>query len=294
MVKNETKSILQKENHQLTCLLYIMEDILHHSIIKYSFEKDEYIVLEKGFFILLIMNGTASLDNAVQQYKIKKNDLIILTPSMTHKLHEKSHDFTITCIYIHPDYFDTLSDGQVMYHQLSRFTNQYNIPILSLNTSTLSYLQETMHLISESLEQFRFYKSGIISHLCNFLLLQITDILCQNNQEVSICIKRTDEIFRNFKKLSSHNYRNHHDILFYANNLNISTTYLSRIVKNITGHTVHFHISELLCTEAKRLLDTTDMGIKEIADELGFSDQSVFGKFFVKATGVSPLKYRKR
>ncbi len=271
-----------------------MEDILHHSIIKYSFEKDEYIILEKGFFILLIMNGTASLDNAVQQYKIKKNDLIILTPSMTHKLHEKSHDFTITCIYIHPDYFDTLSDGQVMYHQLSRFTNQYNIPILSLNTDTLSYLQETMHLISESLEQFRFYKSGIISHLCNFLLLQITDILCQNNQEVSICIKRTDEIFRNFKKLSSHNYRKHHDILFYANNLNISTTYLSRIVKNITGHTVHFHISELLCTEAKRLLDTTDMGIKEIADELGFSDQSVFGKFFVKATGVSPLKYRKR
>ena len=128
-----------------------------------------------------------------------------------------------------------------------------------------------MHLISESLEQFRFYKSGIISHLCNFLLLQITDILCQNNQEVSICIKRTDEIFRNFKKLSSHNYRKHHDILFYANNLNISTPYLSR-----------------------RLLDTTDMGIKEIADELDFSDQSVFGKFFVKATGVSPLKYRKR
>ena len=34
-------------------------------------------ILEKGFFILLIMNGTASLDNAVQQYKIKKNDLII-------------------------------------------------------------------------------------------------------------------------------------------------------------------------------------------------------------------------
>ena len=92
----------------------------------------------------------------------------------------------------------------------------------------------------------------------------------------------------------SHNYKKHHDILFYANNLNISTTYLSRIVKNITGHTVHFHISELLCTEAKRLLDTTDMGIKEIADELDFSDQSVFGKFFVKATGVSPLKYRKR
>ena len=34
------------------------------------------------------------------------------------------------------------------------------------------------------------------------------------------------------------------------------------------------------------------MEVKEIADTLGFSDQSAFGKFFAKKTGLSPLKYR--
>ena len=88
------------------------------------------------------------------------------------------------------------------------------------------------------------------------------------------------------------NYRQHHDIGFYAESLHISTTYLSRIVKHITGHTVRFHISELLCADARKLLECTNLDIKEIAEKLGFSDQSVFGKFFVKKTGLSPMKFR--
>lgn len=66
------------------------------------------------------------------------------------------------------------------------------------------------------------------------------------------------------------NYRQHHDIGFYAESLHISTTYLSRIVKHITGHTVRFHISELLCADARKLLECTDLDIKEIAEKLGF------------------------
>lgn len=38
-----------------------MEDILHHSIIKYSFEKDEYIILEKGFFVSIRTNTSFTL-----------------------------------------------------------------------------------------------------------------------------------------------------------------------------------------------------------------------------------------
>lgn len=265
-----------------------------YHVVKCSFEKEESVVLKKGFFIILVANGTALLSNSNDSHLIRKDDLIVLTPSMTNTLHEKSSDFAMTCIYIYPDYFDTLSDGQAMYHQLARFINKYNIPAVHLEPEVCDYLQKTTALFTDELKYFRPYQNGIIRHLCNFLLLQIADVLCRNTQHASVCIKRTDEIFRNFKKLLINNYKKHHDILFYAGRLNISTTYLSRIVKRTTGRTVRFHVSELLCAEAKRLLESTDMGIKEIADNLGFSDQSVFGKFFVKMTGVSPLKYKKR
>lgn len=122
----------------------------------------------------------------------------------------------------------------------------------------------------------------------------ITDALCQENRNTPVCVKRSNEIFRNFKKLLVHHYREEHTIQFYADQLHISTTYLSRIVKDLTGHTVCFHVSELLCADARKLLECTDMDIKEIADYLGFSDQSVFGKFFIRKTGLSPLKFRMR
>ncbi|WP_246497800.1 helix-turn-helix domain-containing protein [Phocaeicola coprophilus] len=62
----------------------------------------------------------------------------------------------------------------------------------------------------------------------------------------------------------------------------------------MTGHTVRFHLSELLGADARRMLECTDLDVQEISNQLGFSDQSVFGKFFIRQTGLSPLKFRMR
>ncbi|MFO7937867.1 MAG: helix-turn-helix domain-containing protein [Kiritimatiellia bacterium] len=45
---------------------------------------------------------------------------------------------------------------------------------------------------------------------------------------------------------------------------------------------------------ACRLLAETDYSITEIAEEVGFYDQSHFSKTFTRFMGISPLKYRKR
>ncbi|NJO25503.1 MAG: AraC family transcriptional regulator [Bacteroidia bacterium] len=44
--------------------------------------------------------------------------------------------------------------------------------------------------------------------------------------------------------------------------------------------------------EAKLLLDNPALSIAEIADELNFSDQSFFGKYFKRLAGMSPKEYR--
>jgi AraC-like DNA-binding protein len=46
-------------------------------------------------------------------------------------------------------------------------------------------------------------------------------------------------------------------------------------------------------TEAKILLRNPSLSIQQIADQLNFSDQSSFGKFFKKHHRMSPLEYRK-
>ncbi len=254
--------------------------------------QDNNLILAGGFFIVLVINGTSCFTDKSGNHLIEKNDLLLLTPSMSLKFCDSSEESLMVCIYIAPDYFDSLADGQPLYHQLSKFTNQHHLPVFHLSPDNFEYLQKSISLFSNHLTSFRFYKEGIIRHLYSFLLLQITDILSQTDINFPLYIKRSYELFRKFKKLLVDNYKTQHNIIFYSDKLNISTTYLSRIVKKMTGHTVRFHISQLICIEAKRLLKNTDLDIKEIADILGFSDQSVFGKFFAKEVGFSPLKYR--
>lgn len=261
---------------------------------KQRLSPNDRAAIGKGFFFIFVESGTALLTDMHQDYAIKGEDLIVLSPSLAATLHHASSDFTFTCICLVPEYFDSLPGSQLLYSQLAEFIQVDHLPIVSVKPDKSRYLRQTFALFSSDLRGFKIYANGIINHLCCLLLLQAADTFCQSNRHMPVYVKRSGEIFRKFRKLLTAHYRQHHDIGFYADELNISTTYLSRIVKQTTGNTVRFLISELLCADARRLLVCTDLDIKEIASQLGFSDQSVFGKFFVKKTGLSPLKFRLR
>lgn len=81
---------------------------------------------------------------------------------------------------------------------------------------------------------------------------------------------------------------------FYADELNVSTQHLIRIVKRNTNKTPYTLISESLVINAKILLKNPNLTITEISEELSFSDNSSFGKFFKKHTDISPNSYRNK
>lgn len=248
--------------------------------------------LKEGFYFLLVTNGTAQLADEYQTYELQPAHLVILTPSTRCMIQTMSSHFQAMLLNLKPAFFDCLPAGQPLYEQLAHYLGHYQLPVFLLENEQVTYLQKIFALFSLCRKNAANYYDSILNHLCSFCLLQIADILTQIRHEVPDYARRSTDIFRLFKKTLMENYRQHHDIGFYAESLHISATYLSRIVKHITGHTVRFHISELLCADARKLLECTDLDIKEIAEKLGFSDQSVFGKFFVKKTGVSPMKFR--
>ncbi|HIZ84949.1 MAG TPA: helix-turn-helix domain-containing protein [Candidatus Coprenecus stercoravium] len=84
-----------------------------------------------------------------------------------------------------------------------------------------------------------------------------------------------------------------HVIQFYAGALCVSTTYLSRIIREATQKTVYYYIAEKIFTSARHLLACTDDTMADIANKMNFSDQSAFGKFFKAKAGMSPAQYRK-
>jgi len=79
-----------------------------------------------------------------------------------------------------------------------------------------------------------------------------------------------------------------------ASELNLSTRYLSDLLKQETGKTAIELIHIFLVNEAKNLLIGEKQNVSEIAYALGFENLPYFSRLFKKETGVSPNQFKKQ
>ena len=73
----------------------------------------------------------------------------------------------------------------------------------------------------------------------------------------------------------------------------MSKSYFLRLFRRYMGTTPYNYLVNFRITQAKELLVLTDHSVTEIAQQVGFGDASNFSTRFAKATGQSPLQYRK-
>lgn len=81
-------------------------------------------------------------------------------------------------------------------------------------------------------------------------------------------------------------------VQYLADALNISSKYLSSLLKQLTGQTTRQIIHEKLIEKAKEKLSTTELSVSEIAYGLGFEHSQSFSKLFKNKTKLSPLEFR--
>lgn len=116
-------------------------------------------------------------------------------------------------------------------------------------------------------------------------------ILLKHKQAREYRKPRQEEIFEKFINYIKQYCSLEHSVKFYADKLCISSQYLSKISKDISGRTANEWIDEFVFLEAKTLLAYTNLTIQEISINIGFADQSSFGKFFKRNSGLSPREY---
>lgn len=87
-------------------------------------------------------------------------------------------------------------------------------------------------------------------------------------------------------------YRSQPALATLAARLNLTTTQLNRVCRQVLGHSALGVLHARLVLEAQRDLAYTSMSVKQIAFALGFSDAAYFTRFFRRRTGRSPTAWR--
>lgn len=78
-----------------------------------------------------------------------------------------------------------------------------------------------------------------------------------------------------------------------AEHVNFNPYYLSRLYKQLSGENISDYVTAYRINKAKKMLKHINTPISKICEEVGFSEQAYFSRFFKKNTGLTPAQYRK-
>jgi len=105
---------------------------------------------------------------------------------------------------------------------------------------------------------------------------------------------RASQLTRAFRILVRKKFRTLKSPSSYAELLHISRGYLTEVIREATGKSAQYWIHSEILIEAKRLLVFTDLTVKEVAYELGYSDHAYFSRLFSRLENQSPSEFRQK
>ncbi len=226
--------------------------------------------------LLLIRKGTATVVISEQDERktLNADSLLVMTSRHVINEIELSPDFEAECVLVDTD----MVNENTIYH---------------LTEEKHKSVSDVFNIIHNIVRHQHINKVEMIQSMFNVLRL-ILEELPYEERSISHDFKHKKEVYEIFLHHLYRNFRKERQIRFYASKMNVSTAYLSRLVKEISGSTINEHVTSLVYKEACNLLSHSDMSIGEIADALSFSDQSALTNFFKMRAGMTPLAYRNK
>lgn len=173
-------------------------------------------------------------------------------------------------------------------------------PCVKLNATQCQRLEQSAEMLKTRTELLKQATKPRSVRLLRMLVQVLLQNLCLEALEIyfncapveELPQNREERIFNRFLMSAFRNCAQERSVTFYAKEQHLSPNYLSSVIKAKSGRTAIRWIETFTLLQAQHYLRQTKLSIKEIAYQLHFPDQSVFGRYFKKHCGVSPSDYR--
>ena len=244
------------------------------------------------YSMVLMIDGWHEYKVGNHLLRVEKNDLFITLPYYSYTFSNCSKEVSAIHLIIENNCFDDLLSLNEQFQNAANLDIFSTIPVLHLGEAQAVSFFQSFDNIRRTIVNPHLYKNEMIKYQLNICLLMLAEQI--SGHEVNTHdLKHKDNILKIFLHLASRHFRKERQLQFYADHMNVSTTYLSRTIKELTGNTVLGYLNNFLYNEICIQLKTTEKTISEIADDLNFNDQSALTNFFRTKSGSSPLTYRK-
>jgi len=228
-------------------------------------------------------------------YDFQEGGLLFASPNQLVSRHEDNEDYAGYTLLIHPDF--------ILSYPLARKIRQYGFFSYSAN--------EALHLSEKEkatvLSIFRIIEEELNSRIDDFsqdvIIAQIELLLnyanrfykrqfitrkAVHNELLEKLEALLDDYFDTEKPLTL----GIPTVQYLAEHLHYSPSYLSDMLRSLTGQSAQQHIHNKLIGKAKELLSATSLSVSEVAYQLGFEHPQSFSKLFRAKANLSPLEFR--
>lgn len=247
-----------------------------------------------AFIIGVGTEGETSVSFNLHEFRLKKDSMFIFTPKNILQVNSQQY-FKADVIAISPDFMRRINiDIKNMIPLFLKFVEN---PTLALTPEESRSMRGMIAQIErETRGPETHFSFDIVSGLIAATIYKVGDImyhyLAEHPEEQNNSHNRAEEYFKQFTHLLGEHFREERSVGFYARQLCITPKYLTTLIKRISGQSVSEWIDNYVILEAKTLLKYSTMSIQEIAYYLNFPNQSFFGSYFKRNTGMSPSQYK--
>ena len=243
-------------------------------------------------FLALCLKGSARYFVDSVEHVVEPGDLIIINRGRVTYDSSLSPDCEGVCVLIDYDFFKESIKSVNELTSLFIFARRH--PVFRLPEAKVEFIRSAFRRMKEKAgETGHHFRTQLVQSLLLTMVYEVSDAIYLAQAEEGAGNTRADQIFTQFLLLVEKHFRSERRVGWYSEQLCISPKYLSETVKAVSKRTPNEWIDSYVVMEIRMLLSSTSKSIKEIAQQLNFSNQSFLGKYFKEHTGMSPSEYRK-
>lgn len=249
-----------------------------------------------GYMILACDKGRMEVDVNGVRRSLKTYEALIFPPHTRLSNHMGSPDVRCDLAIISVDVVKRLLGAHA--EEWDRCLYIYKTNHIITNEEDREQFAGYVSILSFKLQQHnrRYHKEVVESLLRSILFDYLEMMMAALPQMDNPATKEGQQkvLFHRFLELLSSRHVKHQLVDTYAQELCVSPNYLTKVCREVTGKTALQWVREYTEADVRYYLLNTERSVKEICDDLGFSNLSFFGKFCRRAFGMSPTEFRKK